>query len=236
MAALIPALNPPPDLADVVASLAGEAFAAVVVVDDGSAGAYRERFEQVARLPGVTVLRHAANQGKGAALRTGLRHVLGAHPGGVGVVTADADGQHRPPDIRNVADALCADPEALVLGVRRFGPRVPLRSRIGNRLTRFLFRRFTGLDVSDTQTGLRGIPMGFIPHLLELSGAGYEFELEMLIACGNTGRRVREVPIRTVYEPGNPTSYFRPFADSLRIYRVLFRNPRRRRRGTPRLD
>jgi putative flippase GtrA len=53
--------------------------------------------------------------------------------------------------------------------------------------------------------------------------AGYDFELEMLIAAKHQGIRIVEQPIRTTYEPGNPTSHFHPLRDSMRIYFVLLR-------------
>ena len=76
---------------------------AIVLVDDGSGAVFRETFDQAAQFPGVQVLRHAVNQGKGAALKTGINHALCKFPGLTGIVTADADGQHHPEDIRRVA-------------------------------------------------------------------------------------------------------------------------------------
>ena len=67
---------------------------------------FRAIFEQAAQFPGVQVLRHAVNLGKGAALKTGINHALCAFPGLIGIVTADADGQHHPEDIERVAASL----------------------------------------------------------------------------------------------------------------------------------
>jgi putative flippase GtrA len=60
-------------------------------------------------------------------------------------------------------------------------------------------------------------------RMLSVPAAGYEFELEMLIAAKHLGFRVIEQPIRTIYEPGNPTSHFEPLRDSMRIYFALLR-------------
>jgi hypothetical protein len=54
---------------------------------------------------GVHVLRHAVNLGKGRALKTGFNFILGRFPHLMGVVTPDADGQHRVEDVVRVADA-----------------------------------------------------------------------------------------------------------------------------------
>ena len=59
--------------------------------------------------------------------------------------------------------------------------------------------------------------------LLKVSASGYEFELDMLLACKYTSRQIIEVPIRTVYLEGNRSSHFNPLLDSMRIYFVLLR-------------
>ena len=139
------------------------------------------------------------------------------------MVVVDADGQHLPVDAVRVARTLEMHPESLVMGVRAFDGSVPLRSRFGNAFTRTVFRLLTGKKLSDTQSGLRGIPKSMIPMLLKLSASGYEFELDMLLACKYTGRSIIEEPIRTVYLEGNQSSHFNPIIDSMKIYFVLFR-------------
>ena len=56
-----------------------------------------------------------------------------------------------------------------------------------------------------------------------MEARGYEFELEMLIAARQFGVTLVEVPIRTIYEPGNQSSHFNPLTDSMKIYFVLLR-------------
>ena len=222
-AVLIPAYQPGGALLELVRELTGQGFAAVVIVDDGSGPVCRPIFEQAAALPGVRLLRHESNLGKGAALKTGIGYLLAELPSLDGIVTADADGQHHPEDIAKVARALERQPHWLVLGVRGFQGNVPLRSRFGNSLTRRVLHLLVGQKLTDTQTGLRGIPAMLWPRLLELESNGYEFELEMLIAAHRLGVPVREEPIRTIYQAGNPTSHFNPLVDSMKIYFVLLR-------------
>jgi putative flippase GtrA len=80
-----------------------------------------------------------------------------------------------------------------------------------------------GKKITDTQTGLRGIPASLLPRLLQLRSSGYEFELDMLITCKHQSCPVMEEPIRTIYLDGNKSSHFHPLLDSMRIYFVLFR-------------
>src|SRR6516165_1346724 len=56
-----------------------------------------------------------------------------------------------------------------------------------------------------------------------MRGTRYELELETLIAAKHIGVRILEEPIRTIYEPGNPSSHFHPWRDSMRIGYVLLR-------------
>jgi glycosyltransferase involved in cell wall biosynthesis len=223
LTALVPAFDPTVRLVDLVRELRASEFAAIVVVNDGSAPACDAIFAQVASMQSTTVLAHGVNRGKGAALKTGLSHIYRTFGDHLGAVTLDADGQHLIADVLRVVGAMRAHPDSLVLGSRGFERDVPLRSRFGNGLTRFLFRRLVGTGLTDTQTGLRGIPRSFIPALLRLRGDGYEFELEMLLAAVGSGRRIVEQPIATVYLDRNSASHFAPIRDSLRIYRVLLR-------------
>jgi putative flippase GtrA len=221
---VIPAYQPPPTLVAHVSSLrCTDAIRATVVVDDGSGSEHRATFDRLAAMDGVHVLRHAVNLGKGAALKTGLNFALAEFPDQSGTVTADADGQHHPDDVASVARSLVVNPRALTLGVRRFDGSVPWRSRFGNTLTRRLLRVLVGQDVQDTQTGLRGIPRHLVPYLLKLDSGGYEFELDMLIACKYLACEIRQEPIRTIYLDRNRGSHFSPFLDSMRIYFLLFR-------------
>jgi glycosyltransferase involved in cell wall biosynthesis len=222
LAVVIPAYRPSAGLVDLVRALAGRVDP-IVIIDDGSGPDFAATFRQAAAFPNVQLLRHAVNLGKGAALKTAFNHVLCTMPDVAGIVTADADGQHHPEDIEGVAASLAANPGALVLGARTFGEDVPLRSRFGNVMTRGVMHALLGRKISDTQTGLRGIPASLLPRLLRVESTGYEFELEMLIAAHQLSIPVVERPIRTIYEPGNKSSHFNPIIDSMKIYFVLLR-------------
>ncbi|MFT4214702.1 MAG: bifunctional glycosyltransferase family 2/GtrA family protein [Microbacterium sp.] len=101
---LIPAFEPDARLVALVRELAADG--PVVVVDDGSGRRFADVFAQAAAA-GALVCTHPRNRGKGAALRTGFAFVAQTWPA-ADVVTADADGQHTPADIRRVAAAIGA--------------------------------------------------------------------------------------------------------------------------------
>lgn len=73
----------------------------------------------------------------------------------------------------------------MILGVRDFDQsNVPSKSRIGNKLTSLGFRVLIGLSVSDTQTGLRGIPNPLIDLSLSIPGDRFQYETAVLIETG----------------------------------------------------
>jgi glycosyltransferase involved in cell wall biosynthesis len=220
---LIPAYRPGESLVELVVDLSGRGVQGIIVVNDGSGPEFENCFKTVATYPHVRIVHHAVNLGKGAALKTGMNYALVHFPECLGVVTADADGQHDPEDIVRIAAALCENCGALVMGVRTFDTKVPWKSRMGNIFTRGVMRLIVGQKLSDTQTGLRGVPSFLIPHLLRVPTSGYEFELDMLISCKHQGCQVIQVPIQTIYVNNNRDSHFHPLFDSMRIYLLLIR-------------
>ncbi|MEO8128212.1 MAG: bifunctional glycosyltransferase family 2/GtrA family protein [Bryobacteraceae bacterium] len=221
---LIPAYRPGGELVEVVKELHRSSdLGGILVLDDGSGPGYREIFGSLRAMDRVQVVSHVVNLGKGAALKTGMNHAACQFPDSAGIVTADADGQHSAADILKVALALSATPAELIVGSRGFDKKVPFRSRFGNILTRYVMRTVTGQKLGDTQSGLRGIPLRFVSSLLKLRATGYDFELDMLVTCKETGRYIREVPISTIYIDNNRSSHFNPLLDSMRIYFVFVR-------------
>jgi len=220
---LIPAYKPDQRFIHFVRQLAEGSSNKVVVIDDGSGTDFGAIFVEAGTIPNVTVISHQTNKGKGAALKTGSRFIYDNMADFTGIVTADADGQHRVEDILRVASALEQNPEALVMGARTFSGDIPLRSKFGNILTRTIFRLLYKINISDTQTGLRGIQRSMIPSLLHIPYDRYEFETEMLMTASRNNIKIVEIPIETIYEDGNASSHFNPFRDSVKIYFVLLR-------------
>jgi glycosyltransferase involved in cell wall biosynthesis len=213
MVVLVPVYQPGDGLSRLVADVrAADPSCAVVLVDDGST--------KPVEMPGCTVLRHPVNRGKGAALRTGFAHIASTYPGEP-VVCADGDGQHSAADILRVASRV-AEGDHLVLGVRRVR-RMPPRSRLGNAITRELFRAATGRWVRDTQTGLRGYPGSMLGWLVGVPGERFEYEMNVLLAAVRGGHPIEQVEIATTYLDGNASSHFGSMSDAVRVYRALLR-------------
>lgn len=218
---LIPAYQPEHKLIELLGRLSCCRDMAILVVDDGSGPNYRSVFEQAELF--ATVLSYEENRGKGAALKYGLSFIRNHFVPPYVVVTADADGQHSAEDIIRVGDKAAENPRELILGTRKIGRKVPLRSRFGNTVTRAVFRRASGMRVYDTQTGLRGFSDQSLLFMLRVPGERYEYEMNMLLLWAGNRSSIREVWIRTIYLGDNSSSHFDTLRDSFRIYRDIFR-------------
>ena len=229
---LIPAYEPDEKLLELVDRLL-ERELSCVVVDDGSVSegaravfsALKDKIIASGASGGLALLEHEFNCGKGRAIKTGLSHMY--EQGFTAAVTADSDGQHSPKDIIRIAEEMEKRPETLILGMRDVSM-MPARSRAGNTLTRRLFKLLYGIALKDTQTGLRGIPLGsekIRDELLSLEGERYEYEMEMLIEAGNIfPGGMYELPIDTIYIDDNAGSHFHTIKDGSKVYKVLLKN------------
>lgn len=219
---IIPSYEPDEKLIALLSDLRKEGFVHLVVVNDGSGREYERYFRLAEEEYHCDVLQHSINQGKGRALKTAFDFVLGKYPDSVGCITADSDGQHSPSCILTCGEALLQNPSALVMGCRCFDrEEVPARSEFGNKCTRVVMKYLAGVSVSDTQTGLRGIPADFMKKLLSVKGERFEFETNMLMETKSENIPIVEVPIRTIYIEENKSSHFHPIKDSIRIYRIF---------------
>ncbi len=221
---LIPSLSPDQRLPDYVRDLLESGFGGVVVVNDGSKKEYDPFFEACAAMDGCTVIGYEVNHGKGYALRYGIRHIY-ENTSFEGIITADSDGQHTPVDTAKMAAEM--DGEHLWLGSRDFtsaNTNIPKRSRVGNRITSFVFKLFYGQYLPDTQTGLRAFPRSLCPFMLEVTGDRFEYEMNVLIRCSEKKIKMLVVPIDTIYLEENKSSHFNPLKDSWRIYKLILGN------------
>lgn len=188
---------------------------AVLVIDDGSADGTAEAAERA----GARVFRQAVNAGKGAALRRGYEEALAM--GFDAVVFLDADGQHDPASIPAFLHA-AEEGGDLVLGTRMgaVGSMPPLRLWT-NRFTSWVVSRLAGWRVTDSQCGYR-LAHARLLLTLDLRGARYDAESEMVVKAGRRGFRIVEIPIETIY--GGETSKIRPLVDSGRFVRMVWRS------------
>lgn len=213
---VIPAYEPNNSLNDLIDNI-NHVFESVsiVVVDDGSQN--KSIFEQISSFDNVTILKHETNKGKGAALKTAFKYLKEQNLVDNIIISADADGQHRPNDILKVAKYHESIGKGIVLGSRVLDKSVPLRSRFGNDATRFIYRIFYRRKIYDNQTGLRAFNQDLLDFMLSIKGERYEYEMNVLMECPRQNIDVNEIQIETVYLDNNSSSHFRPVKDFLKI-------------------
>ena len=220
---IVPSYNPDEKLYQVVKGLTDSGFEEILVVNDGSRPECLPYFAEVEEFPEVTVLTHEVNKGKGRAMKTAFQYVLDNCPDSIGVITVDGDDQHTIRDIRYMAERMKEEPGKVFIGCRDFNdPKVPARSKFGNKVTSFVFTFLLRIPVTDTQTGLRGTPREYLQDMLDTKGERYEFETEMFFTLKEKKIPFGETTIETVYIGENQTSHFHPFRDSWKIYKLIF--------------
>jgi len=211
--AVIPAYQESATIAEVIARLrTALPEIAVLVVDDGSTDGTAD----LARAAGAEVLGGAANQGKGAALRLGMRAALARGAGFV--ATLDGDGQHRPEDLPRLA-ALMA-PDVIVIGSRRGSSGQPAARRRANRVADFWVSWAARHPIADSQSGFRIYPAAALTDLDRYEGRArrFSFESEILIDAARRGITTVAADIPALYGAAlRRPSHFRPVADIARI-------------------
>lgn len=214
---VIPAYNPGQELGKVVYGLKKNGFSNIVIVDDGSNDA--QPFKD---LSNVTILKNNINMGKGYSLKKGFSYCKNMFKDINGIITVDADGQHLVEDVEKVYQKFSDNHNSLILGSRNFNEKkVPFKSRIGNKIMQNKIKSKIGIDIPDTQTGLRAIPIDIVNYIIDIKGERYEYETNMLVYCINNNINIMQVPIKTIYINRNKHTHFQTLKDSLRIYNVI---------------
>jgi glycosyltransferase involved in cell wall biosynthesis len=210
IAVAIPAYNAQRRIAEIVVE-SRKQLEPVVVVDDGS----KDGTGAVAQAVGATLLRHAKNRGKGAALKTAFAWAL--DNGYEAVITLDADGQHLPGEIPKFLEQYARGREDLIIGGRAhlFHEMLP-RRRNANRFSAWCISKCAGVEVTDSQSGFR-LYSARLLRALKLHTDGFDLESEVIVLAGKRGFRILTIPIDLGFVDGIGTSHFKPLKDTLRI-------------------
>jgi glycosyltransferase involved in cell wall biosynthesis len=185
----------------------------IIVVNDGSTDATESILKST---PGLDVLAYSPNQGKGIALRRGLKYAY--DKGFQYAISIDSDGQHFAEDLPKFIDKLKEERNAIIIGARNMEQSdVPGKSSFGNKFSNFWFKLETGVDAPDTQSGYRLYPLKPLSKIKFITRK-FEFEIEVLVRASWSGVNICSVPVKIYYAPaGERVSHFRPFKDFSRI-------------------
>ena len=162
----------------------------VIVVDDGSTDGTRDLLEKHSE--SVIVFYHHSNQGKGAAIRTGLSHVTGDL-----VIIQDADLEYDPSEYLHLMAPILEGKADVVYGSRfSGGPRRVLFfwHAVGNKIITTLSNVLTNLNLSDMETGYK-IFKTEILRKITIESNRFGFEPEITAKIAQLGCRIYEIPI-----------------------------------------
>ncbi len=220
---IIPSYCPDDRLLATVLGLIAAGADDIAVVNDGSGREYEPIFDEVRCLPGCTVIEHASNRGKGAAIKSGMVFCLTERPASRGIITVDGEGHHRVKDAVSCAHRMVSSGQ-VVIGQREKDDRtISLRGRYGNRIASFAISVVCGFKISDPLSGLRGIPVKYLPVFMKTKGDRYDFETNMLLDLKRKSIPFRLFSITGEFYPDGKKSHFRLFRDSAGIFAEIFR-------------
>jgi glycosyltransferase involved in cell wall biosynthesis len=208
VAAIVPVFNEARTIADIAARV-GRYATHVIVVDDGSTDGSADALSGFA----VETVRHDKNEGKGAALISGIERARAL--GAAFTITLDADGQHPPECIPALLES--ADSRTIVVGNRMSDATAIPKARLrANRTAGFFISWAAGQWIEDTQCGFRVYPLSVFDRvrLRPRRRSGFVMESEILIEACRAGYRVATVPVPALYaDVLQRPSHFRPFFD-----------------------
>ncbi len=199
----IPAFNEEKNIAKIIVKLQKIADT-IIVCNDGSTDLTKE----IAESMGVKVINHSKNLGYGAGIRSIF--LKASEIDADILVTFDADGQHKVEDIQSVIDPILKNEADIVIGSRFLNnednENVPKYRKIGIKAITSITGSFTDLKLTDSQSGFRAYKKNVLNEIIP-SEKGMGVSTEILIKANKKGFKVKEVPIKILYEGDTSTHH-----------------------------
>ncbi len=189
---LMPAYNEAATIERVVdAVLATPQEKEVIIVDDGSSDGTREIIQRLGQREGVRAIRHARNQGKGAAVRTALEAATGDV-----IIIQDCDLEYDPNEYGVLLAPIERGEAEVVYGTRAFGSHTAYSFWyvMGNKLVTLATNVIFDCYISDMETCYKVMRIE-AARKLKLNARGFELEPEITGGLLNLGYTIYEVPI-----------------------------------------
>jgi glycosyltransferase involved in cell wall biosynthesis len=189
---IIPVYNEQTTVAEIIKRVKkvsfGKVKTEVIVVDDGSTDGSRQKLK---RVKGVKKIFFKRNQGKGAAIRAGLKRASGDY-----IVIQDSDLEYDPQDIPSLLKPVLEKKAEIVYGSRFIGPHKNMLfwHLAGNKFLSLVTNLLYDTTLSDMEVGYKLIPVKVL-RSLKLTSNRFGFEPEVTCKLLKRGYRIYEVPI-----------------------------------------
>ncbi len=199
---IIPVYNESGTICDVIAAVQGTGVPTeILAVDDGSTDGSRDLLVQLDGQGGVRVILHAHNQGKGAAVRTGIQNARGDV-----LIIQDADLEYDPQEYSRLLQPIAAGQTDVVYGSRFLGRQrrqFLFWSMLGNRLLTFATNVLYFTRLTDMETCYKVFRRSVVQDIT-LHARRFDFEPEFTAKLLKRRIRILEVPI--TYNPRDYTA------------------------------
>ncbi|MEK7556497.1 MAG: glycosyltransferase family 2 protein [Patescibacteria group bacterium] len=192
---VIPAYNEAKNLGRVISDVRAAGWNDILVVDDGST----DDTSEVARQQKVDIISLEHNSGQGKALQSGIEHLKNNQNPDI-IVTFDADGQHRPEDVKSLIQALEKGNIDAALGSRFLenSSQIPFFKKALLKCAVFYTRWTTGLNITDTHNGLRALTRKAY-QTINLTWPRRAHASQILHQIARAKLRYVEVPVTILY-------------------------------------
>ncbi len=163
----------------------------IIIVDDGSTDGTRDKLRAQENQSGTVVIYQERNQGKGAAVRTGIDRATGDI-----ILIQDADLEYDPRDYANLIRPIQEGRVKVVYGSRFLGPRKAMNfwNMLANKLLTFITNVLYNAILSDMETGYKAFKAEVIKGM-PLRSKRFEVEPEITAKVLKRHHRIFEVPI-----------------------------------------
>lgn len=215
IAVLLPCYNEASTIAKVVTDFRAALPEADIYVYDNNS---TDGTAQVAQQAGA-IVRHEPVQGKGNVIRRMFREVEADC-----YLMADGDDTYPAEQARQMVSPILEEHVDMVIGDRLSSTYFEQNKRPfhngGNRVVRWLIRRFWHTDIHDIMTGYRAFSRTFVKNFPVMSG-NFEIETEMTIHALDRRFLLREVPVVYRDRPQGSVSKLNTFSDGISVLKTI---------------
>lgn len=194
----------------------------IIIVNDGSTDNTGEILKEFKSENKIIVINHDINKGKGEALKTGFNYIINNKYSGV--ITIDADGQHDTNEIQNFLNEIKNNNPDLIIGSRFQNTKgMPFIRKFVNYFTSWIISYIAGKKIEDVQSGFRYINYDALKNI-KLETKNFDTEPELILKAGWLNYNITNIPIKTIYYPGEIKSHVNPVTDTIKFFKLVLKS------------